>query len=54
MTCGDRHRLLDMQEAVQDLAAIVERGKTAWDSEKLTRLAAQKLLENIDLPDVDG
>lgn len=45
MTRGDRHRLLDMQEAVDDLLTIVQRGRTAWDDDKLTRLAAQKLLE---------
>lgn len=45
MTRGDRHRLLDMQEAVGDLSAIVERGRSAWDDDKFARLAAQKLLE---------
>ncbi len=45
MTRGDRHRLLDMQEAVTDLSEIVERGRARWDDEKFVRLAAQKLLE---------
>jgi uncharacterized protein with HEPN domain len=45
VTRGDRHRLLDMQEAVGDLSTIVERGRAAWDDDKLARLAAQKLLE---------
>lgn len=45
MTRGDRHRLLDMQEAVVDLSTIVERGRTTWDDDKFVRLAAQKLLE---------
>lgn len=45
MTRGDRHRVLDMQEAAGDLAAIVERGRSAWDDDKFARLAAQKLLE---------
>ncbi len=45
MTRGDRHRLLDMQEAADDLSAIVERGRSAWDGDKFARLAAQKLLE---------
>jgi len=34
-----------MQEAVEDLAAIIERGRDAWDGDKLARLAAQKLME---------
>jgi hypothetical protein len=42
---ADRHRLLDMREAVDDLSAIVERGRSAWDDDKFARLAAQKLLE---------
>ena len=45
MTRADRHRLLDMREAVDDLTAIVERGRSAWDDDKFARLAAQKLLE---------
>lgn len=45
MTRGDRHRVLDMQEAADDLAAIVDRGRPAWDDDKFARLAAQKLLE---------
>lgn len=45
MTRGDRHRLLDMQEAVHDLEGIVTRGREAWESDKVLRLAAQKLLE---------
>jgi uncharacterized protein with HEPN domain len=34
-----------MREAVEDLTAIVERGRAAWDDDKFARLAAQKLLE---------
>lgn len=45
MTRADRHRLLDMREAVDDLSAIVERGRSAWEEDKFARLAAQKLLE---------
>lgn len=45
MTRGDRHRVLDMQEAADDLAAIVELGRPAWDEDKFARLAEQKLLE---------
>lgn len=45
MTRGDRHRLLDMQEAVADLSEIVERGRATWNDDKFVRLAAQKLLE---------
>ncbi|MBW3665880.1 MAG: DUF86 domain-containing protein [Actinobacteria bacterium] len=45
MTRGDRHRLLDMQEAVADLSEIVERGRETWDDDKCVRLATQKLLE---------
>lgn len=45
MTRGDRHRLLDMQEAVADLSTIVERGRTTWDDDRFVRLAAQKPLE---------
>lgn len=45
MTRSDHHRLLDMQEAVVDLTAIVARGRAEWDRDKLLRLAAQKLLE---------
>jgi uncharacterized protein with HEPN domain len=45
VTRGDRHRLLDMQEAVADLVTIVQRGRSSWEADKLARLAAQKLLE---------
>jgi uncharacterized protein with HEPN domain len=45
VTRADRHRLLDMQEAVDDLSVIVERGRSAWEDDKFARLAAQKLLE---------
>lgn len=45
MTRSDQHRLLDMQEAVNDLQQIVARGKESFDSDKFVRLAAQKLLE---------
>lgn len=45
MTRADRHRLLDMREAVDDLSAILERGRSAWDDDKFARLAAQKLVE---------
>lgn len=45
MTRADRHRLLDMREAVDDRSAIVERGRSAWDDDKFAKLAAQKLLE---------
>lgn len=44
MTRGDRHRLLDMQEAVTDLSTIVDRGRTGWE-DRFVKLAAQKLLE---------
>lgn len=45
MTRGDRHRLLDMQEAVRDLNVIAARGRKAWEADRFLRLAAQKLLE---------
>lgn len=45
MTRGDRHRLLDMREAVADLSMLVERGRATWEEDKFVRLAAQKLLE---------
>lgn len=45
MTRADRHRLLDMQEAVDDLSAIMARGRPAWDDDTFARRAAQKLLE---------
>lgn len=45
MTRADRHRLLDMLEAVDDLTAIVDRGRSGWEDDKFARLAAQKLLE---------
>ncbi len=45
MTRGDSHRLLYVQEAVRDLEGIVARGREAWESDKVLRLAAQKLLE---------
>lgn len=34
-----------MQEAVADLAMIVERGRTHWEADRFIRLAAQKLVE---------
>jgi hypothetical protein len=45
VTRADRHRLLDMREAVDDLTAIEDRGRAAWDDDKSARLAAQKLLD---------
>lgn len=45
MTRADRHRLLDMPETVDDLSAIVERGRSAWDDDEFAKLAAQKPAE---------
>jgi len=44
---SDEDRIADILEAANELGAIVARGKQTWDAERISRLAAERLLEMI-------
>lgn len=47
MTRSDRDRVLDIVEAAQEVVGLVADGKTAWDADRVKRLAVERLLEMI-------
>jgi uncharacterized protein with HEPN domain len=44
---SDDERIADIVEAAAEIAAVVDRGKTAWDEDRVSRLAVERLLEII-------
>lgn len=47
MSRSDDERVADIVEAAAEIAAVVDRGKTAWDEDRVSRLAVERLLEII-------
>ena len=47
MSRSDDERIADIVEAAAEIAAVVDRGKTAWDEDRVSRLAVERLLEII-------
>lgn len=47
MSRTDGDRVADILEAAHELGSIVARGKAAWDAERISQLAAERLLEMI-------
>ena len=47
MSRSDDERIADIVEASAEIAAVVDRGKTAWDEDRVSRLAVERLLEII-------
>jgi len=45
---SDEDRIADILEAANEIGAIVARGKQAWDAERISRLAAERLPEMIE------
>ncbi len=45
MSRSDDERIADIVEAAAEIAAVVDRGKTAWDEDRVSRLAVERLLE---------
>ena len=47
MSRSDDERVADILEAAAEIAAVVDRGKAAWDQDRVSRLAVERLLEII-------
>ena len=47
MSRSDDERVADIVEAAAEIAAVVDRGKSAWDEDRVSRLAVERLLEII-------
>lgn len=47
MTRSDEERIVDIIEACDELAALVDRGKEHFDHDRATQLAVERLLEMI-------
>ena len=47
MSRSDDERVADILEAAAEIAAVVDRGKAAWDTDRIGRLAVERLLEII-------
>lgn len=47
MSRSDDERIADIVEAAAEIATIVDRGKNAWDEDRVSRLAVERLLEII-------
>lgn len=47
MSRTDPERLTDILEAATEIKELVDPGKTAWDSDRVRRLAVERLLEII-------
>lgn len=45
MSRSDDERVADILEAASEIATIVGRGKNAWDADRISRLAVERLLE---------
>jgi uncharacterized protein with HEPN domain len=44
---SDDERVADIVEAAAEIAVVVDRGKPAWDTDRIGRLAVERLLEII-------
>jgi uncharacterized protein with HEPN domain len=42
---SDDERVADILEAAAEIAAVVGRGRVAWDADRISRLAVERLLE---------
>lgn len=47
MSRSDDERVADILEAAQQIEAIVDQGKSAWDDDRISQLAVERLLEII-------
>ena len=47
MSRSDDQRVVDIVEAAAEVAEVVGRGKAAWDTDRVSRLAVERLLEII-------
>ena len=47
MSRSDDDRLADIREAAAEIGALVAAGRDAWDADRVTRLAVERLLEMI-------
>lgn len=47
MSRSDDQRVADIIEAAHQIAEVVERGRPAWDSDRIAQLAVERLLEII-------
>ena len=47
MSRTDDERIADMLDAAAQVAGIVQRGRQAWDSDRIVQLAVERLLEII-------
>ena len=45
MSRSDDERVADIIEAANQIAAVVERGREAWDEDRIAQLAVERLLE---------
>jgi len=44
---SDDERIADILEAAEQIATVVDRGRAAWDSDRISQLAVERLLEII-------
>lgn len=47
MSRADDERIVDILDAGRQIAEVVERGKQAWDTDRISQLAVERLLEII-------
>ena len=47
MSRSDDERIADILEAAEQIAGVVQRGRAAWDSDRIAQLAVERLLEII-------
>lgn len=47
MSRADDERIVDILDAGRQIAEVVERGKRAWDTDRISQLAVERLLEII-------
>lgn len=47
MSRSDDQRVADILEAAQQIAEVVEQGRSAWDRDRIAQLAVERLLEII-------
>lgn len=45
MSRSDHERVADIIEAASQIAAVVERGREAWEEDRISQLAVERLLE---------
>lgn len=47
MSRSDAERVADILDAADEIAAIIRRGRAAWDGDRISQLAVERLLEII-------